>query len=98
MSLKHIIVTVDYTLDMEACEMAEILRERGQICDVDIRNIGINQKLDEAETCDYDFILVVNRLVSEINSVVVRENKTKMKINQNQMKLVDFMHHIWVKS
>ena len=98
MSFKHIIVTVDYTLRDAANDMAEILRERGQICDIDDRNIGIHRKFDDAEKADYDFILVINTLLSEIDSVIVRENKTKMKMNQNQMKLVDFMHHIWVES
>lgn len=98
MSFKHIILTIDYSLDNYASNMAEILRERGQSCDVDVRNVGIHNKLDDAENLDYDFILVINQLMVEINSVVVRENKTKMNINQKQMKLTDFMHHVWVNS
>lgn len=98
MSFKHIIVTVDYTLDNVAHEMANILRERGQICDIDDRRIGVHRKFEQAEKTDCDFILVVSRLLSEINNVIVRENKTKTKVNEKQLRLIDFIHHIWVNS
>lgn len=98
MSFKHIIVSVDYYLDDIVNDMADRMRERGQTCDVDIRKVGIHHKFNDAEKDDYDYILVVSRLQSEIDSFVVRENKTKMKINEKQMKLVDFMHHIWLNS
>ena len=98
MSFSHIIITVDYGLNDVANDMSNILKEHGQLCDVDCRRVGIHRKLECAEKHNYDYILVVNRLLSEIDSVVVRENKTKTKINQNQMKLVDFIHHIWINS
>ena len=98
MSFKHIIVSVDYSLDEIVRNMADRLRERGQKCDVDIRKVGIYHKFNDAEKGEYDFILVVSSLHSEIDSVMVRENETKMKIDGKQMKLVDFMHHVWINS
>lgn len=92
MSYTHIILTVEPKYNKQAIYFADVMQERGQICDVDNRVIGIHKKLDRAEKLNYDFIHVINYLEHEICHLNVRYNKYKKYIGSKHF--IDFMHEL----
>tara|TARA_Y100001970_G_C14040214_1_gene753318 strand:- start:563 stop:967 length:405 start_codon:yes stop_codon:yes gene_type:complete len=92
MSYSHIILTVEPSYNVKANNFADVIRERGQTCDVDERAIGIHKKLERAEEMGYDFIHVMNYLEHEINYINVRFNKFNKYIGEKH--IIDFLHEL----
>lgn len=93
MSYTHIIITVTQEYNEKANIFADVMKERGQICDVDENDEGIHIKLDRAVKLNYDFIHVINYIEHEINHINVRYNKYNKYIGGKN--IVDFMHELF---
>ena len=95
MSYKHIFLTVDPKYNAKATDFADVLRERGQACDVDGAIEGIHKKLDRAQIAKYDFIHVMNTLEHEINYTNFRIlTKTGGYKCMDSLHIVDFLHNL----
>ena len=92
MSYTHVILTVEPSYNTKAYDFADVMKERGQTCDVDGQVLGINKKLERAEEMGYDFIHVMNYLEHEINHINVRFNKYNKYIGGKH--IVDFLHEL----
>ena len=92
MSFSHIILTVEPSYNVKANNFADVIRERGQTCDVDERAIGIHKKIERAEEIGYDFIHIMNYLEHEINNINIRYNKYDRYIGRKH--IIDFLHEL----
>ena len=92
MAYSHAILTIEPRYNDKAEDFAQVLRERGQTCDVLGHNEGIHKKLDYAKEKGYDFVHVINQLEYEINSMNVRSEKGTKVIGT--VHIVDFLHRL----